>query len=400
MRTETAIHRWLSEAEAWIHAVRARAIAFAVVALLHHGRLSLTRLGRAGLGPVSAKHRITRIDRLLGNRHLECEVDTFARWLAEIYLRESPQPTILVDWTPLYRPFYALTAAVPRDGRALLIAWSVHHERRVGAAGIQRAFLKKLQRIVPAGCRPVIVTDAGFHTPWFKAVQSNGWDYVGRVRGNVHYSTDGESWRPIADVHHRARLHPIDLGNHLVSKGKTRTDRLVIVRGRRKPGPKKKRSKTKHRPGPQAKRAQRSELTLTQQQNKHRRSANEPWVLSTSLSCSAELVVAVYRRRMLIEETYRHFKSPRFGWGFEHVRTNNPRRLNVLLLLVALAIAFTNEVGRRAEQLGLQREYQANTVRDRRVLSTLTLGQYVLIDAFRRPYALLLAAIAALSLGT
>ena len=41
-------------------------------------------------------------------------------------------------------------------------------------------------------CEPIIVTDAGFKVPWFKQVQSIGWDFVGRTRLPKTYSLDGE----------------------------------------------------------------------------------------------------------------------------------------------------------------------------------------------------------------
>jgi hypothetical protein len=39
-----------------------------------------------------------------------------------------------------------------------------------------KAFLQCLQQMLPAGCQPVIITDAGFRTPWFKQVEHAGWD--------------------------------------------------------------------------------------------------------------------------------------------------------------------------------------------------------------------------------
>ena len=45
-----------------------------------------------------------------------------------------------------------------------------------------QAFLRQLQAVLPVGCRPIIVTDAGFRTPWFQQVEALGWDWVGRIR--------------------------------------------------------------------------------------------------------------------------------------------------------------------------------------------------------------------------
>lgn len=42
-----------------------------------------------------------------------------------------------------------------------------------------------LAALMPAHTRPVLVTDAGFRSPWFRAVSAQGWDWVGRLRGTI-----------------------------------------------------------------------------------------------------------------------------------------------------------------------------------------------------------------------
>jgi hypothetical protein len=44
------------------------------------------------------------------------------------------------------------------------------------------AFLAKLNRIINEDTQPIIVTDAGYKTTWFKEVIALGWDFAGRVR--------------------------------------------------------------------------------------------------------------------------------------------------------------------------------------------------------------------------
>ncbi|WP_155730438.1 transposase [Pseudoalteromonas luteoviolacea] len=43
-----------------------------------------------------------------------------------------------------------------------------------------------LKLLLPSYCRPVIVMDTGFKVPWLKAVKSNSWYYISRVRGTTH----------------------------------------------------------------------------------------------------------------------------------------------------------------------------------------------------------------------
>jgi hypothetical protein len=43
--------------------------------------------------------------------------------------------------------------------------------RKYNSPGAHREFLDGLARVLPKGCRPIIVTDAGFRGPWFRDVE-------------------------------------------------------------------------------------------------------------------------------------------------------------------------------------------------------------------------------------
>ena len=116
-----------------------------------------------------------------------------------------------------------------------------------------------------------------------------------------------------------------------------------------------------HSSGRYARRAQRA-----------RKSAKAPWLLVTSFDNTPESVVGIYALRMQTEETFRDLKSHRFGWSFEDARSKDHLRMATMLLLAALAAAITMLAGLAAEALGLAGRYQANTIRNRRVLSAST----------------------------
>jgi hypothetical protein len=66
----------------------------------------------------------------------------------------------------------------------------------------------------------------------------------------------------------------------------------------------------------------------------------EPWLLATSASLaalSAAEIVALYAKRMQIEQTFRDLKSHRYGAAFEDSLTRDARRLEMLLLIHMLA---------------------------------------------------------------
>jgi hypothetical protein len=57
-----------------LHATRLRALMAAVAAGLNGAPISVTGLGRALLGHAEIKHKIKRMDRLVGNRQLVAEL--------------------------------------------------------------------------------------------------------------------------------------------------------------------------------------------------------------------------------------------------------------------------------------------------------------------------------------
>jgi hypothetical protein len=65
----------------------------------------------------------------------------------------------------------------------------------------------------------------------------------------------------------------------------------------------------------------------------------EPWLLAVSptLELTPAQIVAIYARRMQIEQSFRDLKSHRYGVGFEDSLTRTRDRLAVLLLILALA---------------------------------------------------------------
>jgi hypothetical protein len=83
---------------------------------------------------------------------------------------------------------------------------------------------------------------------------------------------------------------------------------------------------------------------------------------------------------MQIEEAFRDLKSTRFGLSLELHRTYQLERLQVLLLIATLALMVAWTIGKATQHTGQHPHYQANTVRDGVVLSTIFLGLAVIDD--------------------
>lgn len=70
--------------------------------------------------------------------------------------------------------------------------------------------------------------------------------------------------------------------------------------------------------------------------------------------------MGVYRKRMQIEEGFRDVKSLRFGFSFDLHRTRCPQRIEILLLIAALACYALYLAGLQAQTTG--RSYTHKTV--------------------------------------
>jgi hypothetical protein len=367
VRITTILLRQLTGSLEAIHMARLRLVFAATAALLRGGKISLTAIGRAIAISTSQKHGIKRVDRLLGNERLWGERRLFFQAIARRLIPSRSQPVILVDWTDLTKTIWTLTAALSVQGRAVVIYSESHPISRYLKQSVNRRFLRRLRDILPADCVPIIVTDAGFRSPWMKEVVKLGWNYVCRIRGLNRLREVGKvGWRPLLSFFPSVLRRAKDFG--LFELG-LRARYVTRIIGFRKRG-----NWTYRGAGWSEKWGKQGKgRTL-----KQLRAAKEPWILATSLKLSAKKIVALYRSRMQIEETFRDTKCPRFGLSMAEARTTNPRRGDILMLLASLAHFTTILAGLVAEASNLAPRFQANTLRSRRVLSLSRLGRLVL----------------------
>lgn len=363
MQTSRFLHKILSTSASVLHRARFRALAACVEALLTGQRLGVTALGRRLPRPAQPKHAIKCVDRLLGNPHLQRERPQLYADVARLLLGNTRHPIILVDWSPIDErgTHFLLRAAIPFGKRAFPIYERVHHKE--GCPRCQTALLATLAQLLPATATPILVTDAGFKTPWLRAVEARGWYYVGRVRGatQLHREGDRDWWR-LATLFPQATRSPTAWGAVTLAKTRPLATHLYLYRrpcrGR----------KDRNRNG-RASRAARS--------RKVAKGHREPWVLVSNLSPRhgiAEKVVAIYAKRMEIEEGFRDLKSERFGLAFRFHGTRQARRIEALLLIAMLASFRLLACGLSVDRRGHTKAYQSHTRRSRRGLSVWRLG--------------------------
>ncbi|GAA0367724.1 hypothetical protein GCM10009092_35060 [Bowmanella denitrificans] len=247
-------------------------------------------------------------------------------------------------------------------GRPVTLYQEIHSNKTREKPVTHQRFLRNLKMMLPNDCQPIVVTDAGFKSPWFRPVQSLNWHLVGRVRKPHFYSVNkGETWQCITQLYKRATSQPKSFADALIARREPFPCTLIVFKGR---------TKGRHATNPDGS-PKRSKHSL-----KHAEGATDPWLLATSLPAHRHLakqVVAIYRQRMQIEEGFRDMKSRRFGLGLEHSRSIKPARLAVLVLLSTLASIVAILLGWVVHISGHHRRFQANTKR-LPVLSFHTLG--------------------------
>ena len=325
MRADETITRWLKPLTGFMHAKRQRALLDVTAATLRGRRLWLTTLGRNLRGPAKCKHRIKRVDRLLGNPRLWLECEEVYKRLAQAVVGRARRLVVIVDWTFVNDTEAALVASVPHVGRAQIVYAQVHPQSAIGKRRVQRIFLTSLLRVLPEGRQVFVVTDAGFSRPWFEDVRASGMHFVGRLTKNLCIRINADSpFVRVGSLFRNATVGARSLGRCQVTACSPTEAILVTQR---------KRNADRHH-SPFRRRGLHSGSVL---HRCYRRRTHEPWVLATSAhELNATCVSRIYQNRMRCEETFRDSKNLRFGLGLGHISVRQPQRVGVLLLLAAL----------------------------------------------------------------
>lgn len=308
----------------------ARNLLLAVESLVLGRRLTLMELARHFPGAERIAAPLKRLDRLLGNRAVQA-LRAHCYQSAVLWLLRMPRPVLIVDWSDLKpdRRWQLLRAAAVARGRAIAVYEEVHPLEKLGSPRVEAAFLDRLKALLPPGARPLLITDAGFRVPWFRAVARLGWHFIGRVRHRSRvkflHAPLRTDWVAAKALHARAGSRAVSLGEVALTESKRFVCRLALVRRRRRGRVHLTRHGRRSRAGHSRKMARRE---------------REPWLLAASTSLndlSAAEIVALYARRMQIEQSFRDLKSHRYGSAFEDTLSRDPRRLEMLLLIHALA---------------------------------------------------------------
>lgn len=81
---------------------------------------------------------------------------------------------------------------------------------------------------------------------------------------------------------------------------------------------------------------------------------------------------------MQIEQNFRDDKSMKYGFSWRFSKSTGVNRMSILCLIASLASIALWFVGYEAERRNWHTKFQANTIKNRRVLSFLTLAKQVI----------------------
>ncbi len=367
MPARQVCQNFFRDALAPLHKYRQNALLDATIALINGASLTLTSIGRYLPGTAQVKNKIKRVDRLRGNESLHRNIPLIFRNIIAMLTSQLSLCVIAVDWSGYpSQEHHVLRASLICDGRSIpLLRWIVPSEKQQNAK-VQQAFLNTLAEAVNPEARVIIVTDAGFQNAWFRHIESLGWDFIGRIRGNIQMRLEakGEYWFRRQEL--QASSKPEYLGPGTLARSEyARCDGHFYLHKKEPKGRKNKCS--------------RCGIARPSQLKDASPAAKEPWLIFSSTDdFKPRVIMKLYSRRMQIEQHFRDEKSERFGFGLRASYSRSAGRVLALRLLATLSTIVLWLVGYHAENKGLHLRYQANSVRIWRVITYLTLAENVL----------------------
>lgn len=370
MHARTIVDELLSDGLCCLHAKQAEAVKVAVCGVLEGGRLSLSQLARSAESTTTMRHRVKRMDRLLGNGALHAARATIYHDVAERWLAGINQVLVVIDWSDVTadQQWHLLRASVVVEGRSMTLFEEIHPQRKYGDRTVHRRFLARLANLLPIGCIPIIMTDAGFRSTWFALVTQRRWPWIGRIRGKDMVSIAGTPWRRCTDVYAEAKSRAREFTEAFYVRSHPTACRLVLVK-----------RETKGR----SRRTRFGQRSRARTSLKSARSGREPWLLACSpglAHLNPEAIVALYAQRMRIEQSFRDLKNDRGGLGLSASRSRSGKRLEILLLIGHLAGWLMRLIGESAQQCQMQLQFQSVSRLGHKEISVLTLARRV-IDA-------------------
>ena len=367
MNIQEVLRSVLNEQCADIHSGRLNAVLDVAEGLRQSQNLSIAAIGRKLSGEAKIKHKIKKVDRCLGNKHLHKELRELYKGLSYFifqHIRNLKEDCIVIDLCYLKddRMIQMLSAQLCTRGMSLPLYQEVFAEGALKER--TESFLANLKTIIPDGKKVVIIMDAGFHVEWFRVIENYGWDWICRVRRGKTIKLNDE-WISIQDYIPKVGTVTKDQGMILFTERHKYSCRLVT---------------TRKDPKGRKQKISRNKTSSKFANGSYSKAAKEPWMLITNVSnerYNASEIVEFYTKRMQIEETFRAIKSHQFGLSARYVQTLDVNRWAVLMLLSSVILITYWIIGVIGHYNGMQKLFQVNTSNERQ-FSYFTLGKLII----------------------
>lgn len=344
----------------YIHSRRLQAVIDVAIGLQKSGNLSLTAIGRKLPGESSIKHRIKKADRLLSNRNLYNEVNGIYESLSSYVLKfvgQTQDIPIVIDLCYMKdkNSVQMLSAELALKGRSLPLYRDVFEVNQLKNRASQ--FIKNLSSCIPADKEVLVIMDAGFGGDWYEAIAAQKWYWLSRIRGKKAIKlSSNDDWGKVSSFYDTATPRAKHYNEAYIIRKSPIKCRAVI----------KSSSADKRR-------------SYKPIGGRCLRLYKEPWVLVSNLpeSYTAAKIIQAYKKRMQIEESFRDVKSHQFGLSARYIRTVSIYRWSIAMLLAAIVQITLWLIGVVGHHQGMQRYFQSNTVKNKKVFSYFYLGQLI-----------------------
>ena len=278
-----------------------------VVGILQSDSCNLSKAANFLPMETKAESRVTLIRRWLMNSNIK--VWSFYKKVLEHVFSgwSNVEATIILDGVMLFGDrWQVFRVSLLHAGRAVPLAWTVVEGKGLVKVNKLKSMLEKVERFLKDHVKEVLfLADAGFRDcDWAQLCEELGWNYGIRVACNTYITLpDGTSNRlDVLVPEYRNRYFQNVL---LTLQGKLQTN-----------------------------------VSVTWTTDKKGNAEMVP-VITNQTACRARL--HEYGRRMAIEQSFRDDKSG--GFDLEHTRLQHARRIDHLLLAVAIATLWCHELG-------------------------------------------------------
>ena len=285
-----------------------KTVAAVVIALTHAAQANTFAIAGelASSSHIQLASAINRIYRCLRNTLIDDLVIT--QQLLHV-LANDGRVVLAIDWTEWHSSRSMLVAAVILGTRAIPVQASVVRKSEVARS--QNYWEETFSRLTAdclkrAGVKAIWLCDRGFRrVAWIKHLASLKQDFVVRICDDVAFKNDHGKGGILKKIGLQGG-EAVDLGQVWLRSDEAMWVRVIGVWAR---------------------------------------GSKQPWWIATNLTLPVDQIIALYDRRMGIEEQFRDSKGSRFGLKMKWTQFEKAEYLERMVLLVGIALMLWTSVG-------------------------------------------------------